>query len=50
MLQWKAADFAFPTPQERQEALASGRYVPENCIPLDMDVDYSSKCGSNLNL
>uniref|UniRef100_A0A182S8Z6 Bee-milk protein n=1 Tax=Anopheles maculatus TaxID=74869 RepID=A0A182S8Z6_9DIPT len=42
VIQWKAADFAFPTPQERQEALASGRYIPENCIPLDMDVDYSN--------
>uniref|UniRef100_A0A182XIE2 Uncharacterized protein n=1 Tax=Anopheles quadriannulatus TaxID=34691 RepID=A0A182XIE2_ANOQN len=48
VLQWKAADFAFPTPQERQEALASGRYVPENCIPLDMDVDYSNPARSRL--
>ncbi|XP_053669181.1 protein yellow-like [Anopheles marshallii] len=48
VIQWKAADFAFPSPQERDEALASGRYVPENCIPLDMDVDYSNPARSRL--
>ncbi|XP_055635772.1 protein yellow-like isoform X2 [Toxorhynchites rutilus septentrionalis] len=40
--QWKSLDFVFPTPKDREDALASGRFVPENCIPLDMDVDYNS--------
>ena len=40
--QWNSLDFVFNSPQERQEALTSGRYMPENCIPLDMDVDYNS--------
>lgn len=40
--QWNSLDFVFNSPQERQEALTSGRFIPENCIPLDMDVDYNS--------
>uniref|UniRef100_A0A182QDH9 Bee-milk protein n=1 Tax=Anopheles farauti TaxID=69004 RepID=A0A182QDH9_9DIPT len=48
VIEWKAADFVFPTPQERAEALATGRYKPENCIPLDMDVDYSNPARSRL--
>uniref|UniRef100_A0A182QYV1 Bee-milk protein n=1 Tax=Anopheles farauti TaxID=69004 RepID=A0A182QYV1_9DIPT len=48
VVEWKAADFVFPTPQERAEALATGRYKPENCIPLEMDVDYSNPAGSRM--
>ncbi|XP_035901855.1 protein yellow-like [Anopheles stephensi] len=48
VIRWQAADFAFPTPQERQQALASGRYIPDNCLPLDMDVDYSNPARSRL--
>ncbi|XP_021693794.1 major royal jelly protein 1 [Aedes aegypti] len=40
--QWKSLDFVFSSPREREEALASRRFIPENCIPLDMDVDYHS--------
>lgn len=40
--QWNSLDFVFNSPQERQEALTAGRFIPENCIPLDMDVDYNS--------
>lgn len=40
--QWNSLDFVFKSPQERQEALTAGRFIPENCIPLDMDVDYNS--------
>ncbi|XP_058811802.1 major royal jelly protein 1-like [Topomyia yanbarensis] len=40
--QWKSLDFVFSSPKERADALASGRFIPENCVPLDMDVDYNS--------
>lgn len=40
--QWNSLDFVFSSPKEREEALASRRFIPENCIPLDMDVDYNS--------
>ncbi|XP_055591647.1 protein yellow-like [Uranotaenia lowii] len=42
VVRWKSLDFVFPSPREREQALASGRFIPENCIPLDMDVDYNS--------
>ncbi|KFB53641.1 AGAP004549-PA-like protein [Anopheles sinensis] len=48
VIEWKAADFVFPSETARNEALSSGRYVPENCIPLDMDVDYSNPARSRL--
>ncbi|XP_053682299.1 major royal jelly protein 1-like [Sabethes cyaneus] len=40
--QWNSLDFVFSSPAERENALASRRFIPENCIPLDMDVDYNS--------
>lgn len=40
--QWKSLDYPFSSPKEREEAIASGRFIPENNIPLDMDVDYNS--------
>ncbi|XP_065091657.1 major royal jelly protein 1-like [Ochlerotatus camptorhynchus] len=40
--QWKSLDFVFPTPKDRENAISSRRFIPENCIPLDMDVDYNS--------
>lgn len=46
--QWKAADFVFSSPQERQQAIASGRFIANNCLLLDMDVDYSNPARSRL--
>ncbi|XP_062547215.1 major royal jelly protein 1-like [Armigeres subalbatus] len=40
--QWNSLDFVFSSPREREEALASKRFIHANCIPLDMDVDYNS--------
>ncbi|XP_058462814.1 major royal jelly protein 1-like isoform X2 [Malaya genurostris] len=40
--QWKSLDFVFSSPTERAEAIASGRFIPANCVPLDMEVDYNS--------
>ncbi|XP_055523490.1 major royal jelly protein 1-like isoform X2 [Wyeomyia smithii] len=40
--QWNSLDFVFSSPVERENALATRRFIPENCVPLDMDVDYNS--------
>jgi hypothetical protein len=39
-------DFKFPTEAQRQQAISSRLYVPENIIPIDVDVDYR---GTDLN-
>ncbi|XP_065209850.1 protein yellow-like isoform X2 [Planococcus citri] len=36
--QWKVADFTFPSLQARDTALRTGKYIPENCLILDVDV------------
>ncbi|ETN67900.1 yellow protein precursor [Anopheles darlingi] len=36
--QWNQIDFEFSSDTERQEALASGRYIPENVIPVGLEV------------
>uniref|UniRef100_T1E2M1 Putative yellow salivary protein n=1 Tax=Psorophora albipes TaxID=869069 RepID=T1E2M1_9DIPT len=40
--QWNSLDYVFPTPQDREQAITSRRFIPDNCIPIDMDVDYNS--------
>lgn len=35
---WKQLDFQFPNTTERQKAIQEGRFIPENCLPLDVDV------------
>uniref|UniRef100_A0A2M3ZAD6 Putative major royal jelly protein n=1 Tax=Anopheles braziliensis TaxID=58242 RepID=A0A2M3ZAD6_9DIPT len=48
VVQWTALDFVFPSARDRSEAITSGRYIPGNCIPLDMDVDYANPAKSRL--
>ncbi|XP_035775758.1 protein yellow-like [Anopheles albimanus] len=36
--QWNEIDFEFSSDTEREEALASGRYIPENVIPVGLEV------------
>lgn len=35
---WVFVDYAFPSPQHRETAVKSGRFIPENCVILDVDV------------
>lgn len=35
---WKEIDFLYPSESERQSAIASKRFVPENNLPLGMEV------------
>ncbi|CAH2048258.1 unnamed protein product, partial [Iphiclides podalirius] len=36
--EWKQLDFQFPTPEDRQQAVESGAFVPENCMPMGVEV------------
>lgn len=35
---WRFVDYAFPTEDDRQAALAQGSYVPENNLPVGIEV------------
>jgi hypothetical protein len=37
-VEWKQLDFNFPNNSERERALRENQFIPENCLPLDMDV------------
>lgn len=34
---WTELDFAFPNPGLKQQALASGDYIPQNALPVGME-------------
>lgn len=36
--QWKEVEYDWPSPQAKEAAIASGRYKPENNLPLGLDV------------
>lgn len=38
--EWKELEFQFPTPEDKNLALLSGKYVPGNAVPIDVQVDY----------
>lgn len=38
--EWKTLDFVFPRPDIRQLVIQNGSFVPENCVPIDVDIDY----------
>lgn len=46
--EWRSLEYAFPSPQLRQAALASGQYVPGNGVPIDVDVDYRDNVPSRI--
>jgi len=35
---WKKMDFAYPDERSRQLAIASGEYVPENSLPVGIEI------------
>lgn len=35
---WKILDFEFPSEEEKQQALRTGRYVPENGLPVGIEI------------
>lgn len=40
---WKQIDFTFPTPKDRADAIASGKFIPNNNLPLGMEVSELKK-------
>lgn len=36
--QWKQLDYAFPSEEARQEAILKGEFIPENNLPLGLEV------------
>lgn len=36
--EWKLIDFNYETTEERQEAIQNGTFIPENVIPVGIDV------------
>ncbi|KAL4712263.1 hypothetical protein ACJJTC_004025 [Scirpophaga incertulas] len=38
LYKWKTVDFEFPSEKHRRQAIASGKYVPENVLPLGVEV------------
>lgn len=37
---WGQVDFAYPSDQARQAAIADGTFIPENNLPLGIEVSY----------
>lgn len=35
---WKQIDFTFPTPKDRADAIATGKFIPSNNLPLGLEV------------
>lgn len=41
--EWKNLEFTFPSPEHRSSAIAEGKFVSTNIVPIDVDVYYSGK-------
>lgn len=46
--EWKTLDFVFPGPDDRQLAIRSGNFIPGNCVPIDVDIDYQENSPSRI--
>lgn len=40
IVEWKQLDFLFPSREEALLAMSQGRLIPQNCTPVDVDVNY----------
>lgn len=40
--EWKTLDFVFPRVDIRLMSIQNGDFIPGNCIPIDVDVDYQN--------
>lgn len=43
IVQWKQLNFEFPDECEREIAIKEGRFIPENCVPYDVDLQYKGQ-------
>lgn len=35
---WVYVDYTFASPNHRESAMNSGKFIPENCVILDVDI------------
>lgn len=35
---WKALDYAYPTEEARRQAIMNGRFIPENNLPVGIEI------------
>lgn len=40
IIEWNSLDYLFPNSYIRQQALQNGQFVPNNGVPIDIDVDW----------
>lgn len=38
--EWKEMEFEFPSHEIRETAILNNLYIPENAVPIDLDIDY----------
>lgn len=41
--EWKNLEFSFPSAEDRTNAIAQGKFIATNVVPIDVDVHYSGK-------
>lgn len=46
--EWKTLDFVFPGPDVRQLVIQNGNFIQQNCVPIDVDVDYQENSPSRI--
>ncbi|XP_025201994.1 protein yellow-like isoform X1 [Melanaphis sacchari] len=45
---WVFVDYTFASPNHRESAIKSGKFIPENCVILDVDTFYDTSDGKLL--
>lgn len=43
VITWKQLDFEFPSIAERNNAIRDRKFIPENCAPIDTDIDHRGR-------
>lgn len=43
VIAWKQLDFEFPSIAERNNAIRDRKFIPENCVPIDTDIDHRGR-------
>ncbi|XP_001942648.2 protein yellow-like [Acyrthosiphon pisum] len=46
---WVYVDYTFVSPNHRESAINSGKFIPENCVILDVDIFQDKNIGLNSN-
>lgn len=46
--EWGSLDYVFPQPHLRQLAIQNGKFIRNNGVPIDVDVDYQEDLPSRI--